>query len=485
MESKLIAWAAVAALALALALTPRPAFAAETYAAWSGYTPETIRGGAELLACESCSAEASDTDGNGRVDRVSVVVTPSRGAAGYFTFGAGTGRDLEPGLFTRATLDETPGRPLLRFTAFDVCSSREAAAFEILDAKFDTTGETPRVVSFLARLEVKCALEPFPFKAVVSYEAPELPEIVSAEFAAASRTVRVYGPRVETASSLLVDGSAVAFKVDAGGGLVAKRQRLGAGTHEVQVGGPDGYVSPPYAVVVGDDPPFAKGSFRAKSDPGEFVGRGETYRSGKAPIGFRAQIGFDSGLPETLGFGYTKGTTGIGIEFSTAKTGAPFAEGFYPNAMRIPFEEAGHPGMDASSGGRGCNMVAGQFTVTDYGVDTLHGLPRVRWAAVDFEHFCEGGPLGLRGSVRYVAPDPVVIIGAGYSAGERTLRVRATGLEPDVDLYVDGQRLGPVRLDGDTLVLGNVDLGPGRHLVAVYVGTSTRFEYSQPWVFTL
>jgi len=84
-----------------------------------------------------------------------------------------------------------------------------------------------------------------------------------------------------------------------------------------------------------------------------------------------------------------------------------------------------------------------------------------------------------------VGPEPVVILATSYSAASRTLRVRATGLTRDVELWVDGQRLGPTTIEGDVVVLSNVTLGAGQHLIGIYRPDVLRYDFSQPWLVTL
>lgn len=83
--------------------------------------------------------------------------------------------------------------------------------------------------------------------------------------------------------------------------------------------------------------------------------------------------------------------------FSTSKVGAPLAVGVYESAERNPFETDGHPGLDVSGDGRGCNMLTGRFEILE--VQT-NGTELVSLLAT-FEQHCEGVAAVLRGCVHY------------------------------------------------------------------------------------
>jgi hypothetical protein len=69
----------------------------------------------------------------------------------------------------------------------------------------------------------------------------------------------------------------------------------------------------------------------------------------------------------------------------------------YENAERWPFQSPGHPGLDVSGDGRGCNTVTGRFEVEDLQGPT--SAPSSFTAT--FEHHCEGGASALRGCVHF------------------------------------------------------------------------------------
>ena len=83
--------------------------------------------------------------------------------------------------------------------------------------------------------------------------------------------------------------------------------------------------------------------------------------------------------------------------FGTEKLGAPLAVGKYDNAERAPFATPGHPGLDVSGDGRGCNKIQGSFEVfaISWSVSILKSF------TATFEQHCDGIKPALRGCVHY------------------------------------------------------------------------------------
>lgn len=469
-----------------LAAAPAQASAGESYAAWSGYSQVTLRGAHELIPCQECGGYAADLDGDGAVDRVEISIQTPSNVLRKFTFASTrTGRPLEPGIYRGATPDDVSGRPQMLLGPVDICySSSGAGSFEILYAEFDTTGAVPRVVSFWARFELRCNGEIYPFKGEVALNVPDLPRVAHVRPSANAKSLNIYGERIESATSLVVDGLPATFKLDAAGGIKARVSRLSTGRHDVRVGGANGYLSPPFSFTVGDDPPFAKGSFQLDSDPGDLIGNGGTYRFRNKPMALNTMLDID-GYPNEISIGVITAEKSFDVTVTSEKMHAPLAVGEYRDAARHPFEAEGKPGIGISASDRpGCNEILGNFTITSYGLDDRL-LARIRWVSLDFDLHCDGNPAGLRGSTRMVGPEPVVILATSYPAASRTLRVRATGLTRDVELWVDGQRLGPTTIEGDVVVLSNVTLGAGQHLIGIYRPDVLRYDFSQPWLVTL
>jgi hypothetical protein len=87
------------------------------------------------------------------------------------------------------------------------------------------------------------------------------------------------------------------------------------------------------------------------------------------------------------------------IAFSSRQLGHPLAVGRYDNAMRFPFESSGHPGLDISGNGRGCNTETGWFEI-----ESISGGPAnsgFTELTATFEQHCEGAAPALRGCVHF------------------------------------------------------------------------------------
>jgi hypothetical protein len=69
----------------------------------------------------------------------------------------------------------------------------------------------------------------------------------------------------------------------------------------------------------------------------------------------------------------------------------------YENAERWPFQSTGHPGLDVSGDGRGCNTVTGRFQVEQLVMSNNN----LQSFTATFEHHCEGGTPALRGCVHF------------------------------------------------------------------------------------
>jgi hypothetical protein len=93
---------------------------------------------------------------------------------------------------------------------------------------------------------------------------------------------------------------------------------------------------------------------------------------------------------------------GFTLEFAAAPDDL-LAPGSYPGAQRSAFRDPGHPGIDISGDGRGCNEQAGRFLVKELG---LGAGGRVDQLWLLFEQHCEGGAPALFGEVKIGVPRP-------------------------------------------------------------------------------
>jgi hypothetical protein len=85
------------------------------------------------------------------------------------------------------------------------------------------------------------------------------------------------------------------------------------------------------------------------------------------------------------------------LYFDSSQLGMSLAPQVYTMAERWPFESPGHPGLDVSGDGRGCNTVTGSFQIED--LQLMNGT--LMSFTATFEHHCEGGTPALRGCVHY------------------------------------------------------------------------------------
>jgi VCBS repeat-containing protein len=129
---------------------------------------------------------------------------------------------------------------------------------------------------------------------------------------------------------------------------------------------------------------------RMVSDPGDFIGQGLTYDFNPATATFTGQKNFDNGASLTVDppapgeFWF--------LDFAAAGN-VPLSPGVYLNAMRYPFQDASHPGLDVSGNGRGSNTLTGQFAVYDV---VFNGNVLTNFAAA-FEQHSEGAAPALVG----------------------------------------------------------------------------------------
>jgi VCBS repeat-containing protein/predicted outer membrane repeat protein len=135
---------------------------------------------------------------------------------------------------------------------------------------------------------------------------------------------------------------------------------------------------------------------RMVSDPGDFIGQGQTYDYTPVTAAFFAGTNFDNGVsidvdppdPGTFWF----------LDFA-GPNNALLTPGVYLNAMRFPFQDAGHPGLDVSGNGRGSSTLTGQFTV--YDVIRNAAQDDILSFAASFEQHSEGAVPALRGFILF------------------------------------------------------------------------------------
>lgn len=146
-------------------------------------------------------------------------------------------------------------------------------------------------------------------------------------------------------------------------------------------------------------------SLHMTSDPGDYIGQGQTYLYTPAGGTFDAQV-WGNNTAVNISFRSLSFDHYWNLVFA-APSGAPLTPGTYTNAMR--FAEGTAPGLDVFGDGRGCNMVAGSFQVLEAAFGPANTL--VSFNAT-FEQHCEGALPALRGEIRFNATNVALYLTA-------------------------------------------------------------------------
>jgi hypothetical protein len=175
------------------------------------------------------------------------------------------------------------------------------------------------------------------------------------------------------------------------------------------------------ALLLGSNCFAATAELQLQSQPGDFVGGGQTidYVYDAPPDTISASIISNAGGgPALLQFVVNSSAPGnhfSTIEVGTNELGIPIAAGTYTDAQRAAFAASGHPGLDVTFQNRGSNIVTGQFTV-DYATfdPTQTSIDTFKFT---FEQHSEGETPALFGTFTYDAqvPEPTTLslLGAG------------------------------------------------------------------------
>jgi hypothetical protein len=141
-------------------------------------------------------------------------------------------------------------------------------------------------------------------------------------------------------------------------------------------------------------------------EPGDYIG-GTTsylYTTTTGVFGISAGDNNKDGLVDSVNVSYNDANFNHWwyLNFNTYQVaGKNLVPGFYDNAQRAAFTSTGHPGLDISGDGRGCNMVTGNFTVHEANYDYSVSPPKVLNFTASFEQHCEGGTAALLGTIYY------------------------------------------------------------------------------------
>jgi hypothetical protein len=153
------------------------------------------------------------------------------------------------------------------------------------------------------------------------------------------------------------------------------------------------------------------GTLTMTSEPGDYIGQGGSY-SFSTPGNIFFARSSQAGSTITVTVRPDPVDTVFWSLAFAAPAGQQLAPGTYTGAQRVVSRAPGAPGLDVSGDYRGCNTVAGSFTVLDavyepsgY-VDSFHAV---------FEQHCEGMAPALRGEVQVTNPPPPPPISASLT----------------------------------------------------------------------
>ena len=156
---------------------------------------------------------------------------------------------------------------------------------------------------------------------------------------------------------------------------------------------------------------------RMFSEPGDYVGQGQSYNFTEKTGDFQLFSGSISGITlfyRSSGHNWTVSMAPI--------SGQPLVPGVYEDARRYPFHGRGNPGLSVSGDGRGSNGLTGRFVVHEavYDVDG-----RVLRFVAEFEQHSEGATPALFGTIEYNAPPsvPGTVLANDATGGTRTASV--------------------------------------------------------------
>lgn len=139
------------------------------------------------------------------------------------------------------------------------------------------------------------------------------------------------------------------------------------------------------------------------SDAGDYIGGGQNYyfAGGVGAYTLRAGDQSGDGIVDFVDINFNGANQYWTLDFSTKLAGRNLVPGFYDNAMRYPFESGNRPGLSIYGNSRGCNQLAGSYTIHEAEFDYTSAPPRVSKFAATFEQHCEGLTPAFYGTIYY------------------------------------------------------------------------------------
>jgi hypothetical protein len=150
-------------------------------------------------------------------------------------------------------------------------------------------------------------------------------------------------------------------------------------------------------LAVTTDVLHAESIIEITSGPDDFTGRGNSYvyTSNNAVIQYSQYD--DNGI--TVDIDNYPGHSPIWWTLDiTAPDNAKIQPGLYENVARIPFQNAGQPGLLFSGNGRYCNALTGWFEVFSVKYNQVGGIESLD---MEFEQRCVGYSSSLHGKISF------------------------------------------------------------------------------------
>jgi len=177
------------------------------------------------------------------------------------------------------------------------------------------------------------------------------------------------------------------------------------------------------------------------SDPGDYIGQGQTYNYDDSNADIRYSRNYDNGI--TVNIGNLAGDPFFWWALNlAAPANGEIQLGVYSGAERVPFQSFENPGLSFTGNGRGCNTLTGSFDVYEVAYD---GGRNVTALSASFEQHCEGNTPALRGEIVFNTIPPVGVSAIGMAPYNVVCKNRSTGQKIARNLsesFVDCKKLG-------------------------------------------